>query len=39
MNTYDGKNVVLLLCAGDKSNQERDINKAKQILKDIENEI
>ncbi len=37
--SYDGKNVVLLLCAGDKSNQERDINKAKQILKDIENEI
>ncbi len=25
------------LCGGDKSNQERDITKAKQILKEVEN--
>lgn len=34
---FDGVNVVLLLCGGDKSTQERDITKAKQILKEIEN--
>ncbi len=28
--------LIVLLCAGDKSSQSRDIEKARQILKDLE---
>lgn len=31
-----GNKIVLLLCAGDKSSQNRDINKAKDYLKDYQ---
>jgi putative addiction module killer protein len=31
-----GKAVVVLLCGGDKSSQKRDIARAKQILKELE---
>ena len=33
-----GKTVVLLLCAGDKSTQQRDINKAVEYLKKYKEE-
>jgi putative addiction module killer protein len=30
--------IVVLLCGGDKSTQDADVEKAKQILKELENE-
>jgi len=30
-----GKNIVLLLCSGDKSEQKQDIKKAKEINKEV----
>ena len=36
--TFDGVKVVLLLCGGDKSSQSKDIQKAKEILREVENE-
>ena len=30
---FDGENVILLLCGGDKSTQNDDIKKAKEYLK------
>jgi putative addiction module killer protein len=35
---FTGKSLVVLLCGGDKSTQEEDIRKAKEILKELENE-
>jgi putative addiction module killer protein len=32
-----GVEIVVLLCGGDKSTQEEDIQKAKEILKELEN--
>lgn len=32
-----GETVVLLLCGGDKSTQNKDIKKAKEIWKEVEN--
>ncbi|OSK15968.1 putative addiction module killer protein [Escherichia coli M056] len=34
-----GKIVVILLCGGDKSTQQKDINRAKAIYKEIEGEL
>lgn len=31
-------NIVVLLCGGDKSTQEQDVERAKDILKELENE-
>ena len=31
-----GKDIVLILCGGDKSTQDRDIARAKEILADLE---
>lgn len=33
-----GQTVILLLCGGDKSSQQRDIESAKQMWKGLENE-
>ena len=33
-----GFNIVVLLCGGDKSTQEEDVEKAKNILKELEDE-
>jgi len=33
-----GREIVVLLCGGDKSTQEADIAKAKRILEELENE-
>jgi putative addiction module killer protein len=32
-----GDEIVVLLCGGDKSTQDEDIQKAKEILKELEN--
>lgn len=32
--TYEAKAMVLLLCAGDKSTQKRDIRRAREFLED-----
>jgi putative addiction module killer protein len=29
--SYDGKDLILLLCGGDKSTQQKDIKKAKEM--------
>ncbi|WP_448216254.1 type II toxin-antitoxin system RelE/ParE family toxin [Endozoicomonas sp. 2B-B] len=34
--TIRGGQLIVLLCGGDKSSQSRDIEKARQILKDLE---
>jgi len=31
-----GKEIVILLCGGDKSTQNKDTKRAKEILKDLE---
>ena len=33
--TFKGDTLVILLCGGDKSTQARDIEKAKEILKEL----
>lgn len=34
--TQRGRQIVILLCAGDKSSQPRDISKAKQLAQQLE---
>jgi putative addiction module killer protein len=36
--TRRGQTLVLLLCGGDKSTQERDITRAKTLAKDLKND-
>lgn len=33
---FDGETIVLLLCGGDKSSQAKDIKKAKDIWKEVQ---
>jgi putative addiction module killer protein len=35
-NLRFGKEIIILLCGGDKSTQEKDIRKAKELVKDLE---
>ncbi len=35
---FKGTKIVLLLCGGDKDSQERDIKKAREILKELRQE-
>jgi putative addiction module killer protein len=34
-----GKEIIILLCGGDKTTQQEDIERAREILKDFEEEI
>ena len=34
-----GDEIIVLLCGGDKSTQEEDIAKAKELLEELENEV
>lgn len=36
--TQQGETIILLLCAGDKSSQPRDIERAKRLLTELEGE-
>jgi putative addiction module killer protein len=36
--TKTGNDIVVLLCGGNKSTQEADIDKAKKILRELEDE-
>ena len=36
--TKEGDRIIILLCGGDKSTQERDIRKAGQLAKEVKND-
>lgn len=36
--TKEGDRIILLLCGGDKSTQERDIQKARQLAKEVKDD-
>jgi len=37
--TKQGKTIIILLCGGDKSTQEKDVKKAKQMVIEVINEL